>query len=63
MNTTNQQIADVMKTFEAVNTANLDDIKAIINVDIDPAYNLSLVVSQSFYQALDTLKDKMVSIY
>jgi len=58
LNTTNQQIADVMKTFEAVNTANLDDIKAIINVDIDPAYNLSLVVSQSFYQALDTLKDK-----
>ncbi|WP_053018034.1 phage major capsid protein [Staphylococcus haemolyticus] len=58
LNTTNKQIADVMKTFEAVNTANLDDIKAIINVDIDPAYNLSLVVSQSFYQALDTLKDK-----
>ena len=25
-----------MKTFEAVDTANLDDIKAIINVDIDP---------------------------
>ncbi|MDV2096853.1 phage major capsid protein, partial [Acinetobacter baumannii] len=49
LNTTNKQIADVMKTFEAVNTANLDDIKAIINVDIDPAYNLSLVVSQSFY--------------
>ena len=58
LNTTNKQIADVMKRFEAVNTANLDDIKAIINVDIDPAYNLSLVVSQSFYQALDTLKDK-----
>ncbi|RIO76013.1 phage major capsid protein, partial [Staphylococcus haemolyticus] len=49
---------EVMKSFKAVNTANLDDIKAIINVDIDPAYNLSLVVSQSFYQALDTLKDK-----
>ncbi|UNP87066.1 phage major capsid protein [Staphylococcus equorum] len=58
VNTTNKYIADVMKSFEAVDTANLDDIKAIINVDIDPAYNLSLVVSQSFYQALDTLKDK-----
>lgn len=58
VNTTNKYIADVMKSFEAVNTANLDDIKAIINVEIDPAYNLSLVVSQSFYQALDTLKDK-----
>lgn len=58
VNTTNKYIADVMKSFEPVDTANLDDIKAIINVDIDPAYNLSLVVSQSFYQALDTLKDK-----
>lgn len=58
VNTTNKYIADVMKTFEPVDTANLDDIKQIINVEIDPAYNLSLVVSQSFYQALDTLKDK-----
>ena len=58
VNTTNRYIAEVMKSFEAVDTDNLDDIKAIINVDIDPAYNLSLVVSQSFYQALDTLKDK-----
>ena len=58
VNTTNKYIAEVMKSFEAVDTDNLDDIKAIINVDIDPAYNLSLVVSQSFYQALDTLKDK-----
>ena len=58
VNTTNKYIADVMKSFAPVDTANLDDIKAIINKDIDPAYNLSLVVSQSFYQALDTLKDK-----
>ena len=36
VNTTNKAIVDVMKTFEAVDTANLDDIKAIINVDIDP---------------------------
>ena len=58
VNTTNKYIADVMKSFTAVDTADLDDIKQIINVEIDPAYNLSLVVSQSFYQALDTLKDK-----
>lgn len=58
VNTTNKYIADVMKSFAAVDTADLDDIKQIINVEIDPAYNLSLVVSQSFYQALDTLKDK-----
>ncbi|PTL07652.1 phage major capsid protein [Staphylococcus gallinarum] len=58
VNTTNKYIADVMKSFTPVDTADLDDIKQIINVEIDPAYNLSLVVSQSFYQALDTLKDK-----
>lgn len=58
VNTTNKYIADVMKSFAPVDTADLDDIKQIINVEIDPAYNLSLVVSQSFYQALDTLKDK-----
>lgn len=58
VNTTNKYIADVMKSFAPVDTADLDDIKEIINVEIDPAYNLSLVVSQSFYQALDTLKDK-----
>lgn len=58
VNTTNKMIADVMKTFTAINTADLDDIKKIINVDIDPAYNLSIVASQSFYNALDILKDK-----
>ena len=27
-------------------------------MNLDPAYSVSFVVSQSFYQALDTLKDK-----
>ncbi|WP_312684229.1 phage major capsid protein [Mammaliicoccus sciuri] len=58
VNTTNKLIADVMKSFTAKEISDIDAIKAIINVEIDPAYNLSLVVSQSFYQALDTLKDK-----
>lgn len=58
VNTTNKMIADVMKSFTAKSISDIDAIKAIINVEIDPAYNLSLVVSQSFYQALDTLKDK-----
>ena len=47
-----------MKSFEAKNATDLDAIKAILNVDLDPAYNVSFVVSQSFYQKLDTLKDK-----
>ena len=58
VNTTNDAIGGVLKTFEAKQAADLDAIKAILNVDLDPAYNVSFVVSQSFYQKLDTLKDK-----
>ena len=31
--------------------------RKILNVDLDPAYDVAFVVSQSFYQILDTLKD------
>lgn len=58
VNTTNDAIAAVLKTFEAKTANGLDAIKEILNVNLDPAYNVSFVVSQSFYQALDTLKDK-----
>lgn len=58
VNTTNDAISGVLKTFEAKEAADLDAIKAILNVNLDPAYNVSFVVSQSFYQKLDTMKDK-----
>lgn len=58
VNTTNDAIGGVLKTFEAKNATDLDAIKAILNVDLDPAYNVSFVVTQSFYQKLDTMKDK-----
>lgn len=58
VNTTNDAIATVLKDFEAKQATDLDAIKAILNVDLDPAYNVSFVVSQSFYQKLDTMKDK-----
>lgn len=57
VNTTNAAIADVLKSFTAKTVANVDDIKKILNVDLDPAYDVTFVVSQSFYQILDTLKD------
>ena len=56
VNTTNDAIATVLKTFTAKTVANLDEIKKLLN-GFDPAYNVSLIVSQSFYQTLDTLKD------
>lgn len=58
VNTTNAAIAEVLKSFTAKTVANVDDIKKILNVELDPAYDVAFVVSQSFYQILDTLKDK-----
>lgn len=58
VNTTNDAIATVLKSFEAKTAADLDAVKEILNVNLDPAYNVSFVVSQSFYQKLDTMKDK-----
>ena len=58
VNTTNDAIATVLKSFTAESATSLDDIKKILNVNLDPAYNVSFVVSQSFYQKLDTLKDQ-----
>ncbi|HFU4218373.1 TPA: phage major capsid protein [Streptococcus suis] len=57
VNTTNDAIATVLKSFKAETVANLDDLKKILNVKLDPAYDVAFVVSQSFYQILDTLKD------
>ena len=58
VNTTNAAIAEVLKTFTPKVVKNLDDIKKILNVDFDPAYDVAFVVSQSFYQFLDSLKDQ-----
>lgn len=58
VNTTNAAIADVLKSFTSKTVASVDDIKKILNVELDPAYDVAFVVSQSFYQILDTLKDK-----
>ena len=57
VNTTNAAIANVLKSFTPKAVKDLDEIKKILNVDFDPAYDVAFVVSQSFYQILDTLKD------
>lgn len=60
INTTNDAIAAILKSFTAksVSGDNVDAIKHILNVDLDPAYQRVIVASQSFYNYLDTLKDK-----
>lgn len=58
LNTTNKAISDVFKTFAPKTVDGTDALKTILNVDFDPAYNVSLVVSSTFYNELDKLKDK-----
>ncbi|UPH47710.1 phage major capsid protein [Listeria innocua] len=57
INTTNYVISEVLKTFTAKTVTDTDDIKEILNVTLDPAYERNAVVSQSFLQWVDTLKD------
>lgn len=57
VNTANKAIVTNLKTATPKTVKNLDDIKTLINTGFDPAYNLQLVVSQSFYNEVDLMKD------
>lgn len=57
INTLNEKIGAVLKQFNPTTVSNVDDLKAITNVQLDPGYNRRIVCTQSFYQKLDTLKD------
>ena len=61
VNTYNAMIAPVLQSFAAKATTTdtlVDSLKHILNVDLDPAYSRALVVTQSLFNTLDTLKDK-----
>lgn len=57
INTLNDKIGTVLKSFTAKTVKTVDELKALVNVTLDPAYDRKIVCTQSFYQALDTLKD------
>lgn len=57
LNTSNAKIAEVLKSFTPKTVTDLDGIKEILNVDLDTSYNTSIVCTQSFFNALDTMKD------
>ena len=57
INTLNEKIGAVLKAFNPTSIANVDDLKEIINVKLDPGYDRQIICTQSFYQKLDTLKD------
>lgn len=57
LNTTNADIATVLKTATAKAIVGVDGIKDTINVAIKRVYNVKLIVSASLYNELDKLKD------
>lgn len=60
-NTDNAEIIKVLQgdTFQKKAVANVDDLKKVFNVDLDPALQgtSTWLVNQSAFQVLDTLKD------
>lgn len=57
LNTANSKIVENLKTATPKTVKNLDEVKTIINTEFDPAYNLQFIVSQSFYNEVDLMKD------
>ncbi|MDN6852695.1 MAG: phage major capsid protein [Tetragenococcus koreensis] len=57
INTLNERIGNVLKAFNPTSVSDVDDLKEIVNVKLDPGYERQIVATQSFYQKLDTLKD------
>lgn len=56
-NTNNAEITKLLLTFTKVTAANLDGLKHVFNVDLDPALSLSVLTNQDTFNYLDTLKD------
>lgn len=57
LNTSNEAIAAKLQTATAKTVTTIDDLKDIVNVAIDPAYNVKFIASQSFFNELDKMKD------
>lgn len=56
-NTDNKHIIDLLKTFAKKAAATLDDLKQIHNVVLDPALDQTVILNQSGFNHIDTLKD------
>ena len=57
MNTNNKNIMDLLNKLEAKAATDLDSIKHIYNVDLDPSLEKMIIVNQTSFDYLDTLKD------
>jgi HK97 family phage major capsid protein len=56
-NTNNKNIIDVLNTFAKKAVTDVDGLKQVVNVALDPELDLKILVNQDAYQYLDTLKD------
>ena len=57
VNTDNQNIIKLLKTFKKVPATTLDDLKKVFNVELDPALTKTVVTNQTGFNHLDTMKD------
>lgn len=57
LNTSNAKIAEVLRSATPVTATDLDALKDEINTGFDPAYSLELLVTQSFYNVIDKMKN------
>lgn len=57
LNTANAKIGALLRTAEAKTAKGVDELKTLVNTGFDPAYGLEWLVSQSFYNEVDLLKD------
>lgn len=57
MNTNNKNIMDLLNKLEAKTATDLDGIKHIYNVALDPSLEKMIIVNQTSFDYLDTLKD------
>lgn len=58
VNTTNFEIAAILKSATAVNASGFDGLKDVINKKIPSVYDVSIVATDSMFSALDKVKDK-----
>ena len=58
VNTKNFEIASILKSATAVNASGFDGLKDVINKKIPSVYDVSIVATDSMFNALDKVKDK-----
>ena len=57
LNTTNSLVAPLIKSYQPAIAKNLDDLKKLDEIMLDPAYQRQFYMSRTMYYYLDTLKD------